>query len=362
MKKTIAIILAALLMLAVVACGSPAAPEEPAAPAAPAAPDEPAASAPEEPAAPAAPEGEFNPADFPLAIAIGVKNHPVHRIVQLGFLKAAEELGYPADVIGTDGTDWNEVYAACDAFAAGGGGGLMLWAGDETAFPTLIRMEAAGIPVGIAHFKFDPWPQGLTFGLACSPTDYGRESADFIAERIEGMTGTVAITQNTFNVTENTATESFVARMAELNLPGIKVLEPELEGSDLASATNVNAAILQREPDLIAAFGTTGNSPVTWANAARLAGKSPGELIIIGMDYTEANLEEIAEGWVTAIVAQPLYEEAYVTAQLLDQYLRTGSVPQWTDLAAPLVYQGGTGVNDPAYYTGILEEVKTWFE
>ena len=289
-------------------------------------------------------------------------NHPVHRIVQLGFLKTAQDLGYPAEVIGTDGVDWNEVYAACDAFAAAGGAGIMLWAGDETAFPTLMKMEAAGVPVGIAHFKFDPWPQGLTFGLACDPVAYGRESADFIAERVEGMTGTIAVTQNTHNFTEDAAAEAFAARMAELDLPGITVLPVELEGSDLAQATNINAAIIQREPDLIAAFGTTGNSPVTWANAARHAGKNPGDLIIIGMDYTEANLEEIEEGWVTAIVAQPLYEEAVITAQLLDQYLRTGSVQQWTDLDAPLVYKGGSGVNDPGYYAGILEEVRTWFE
>ena len=305
---------------------------------------------------------EFNPKDYPLAIAMGVMNHPVHRIVQLGFLKAAQDLGYPAEVIGTEGGDQNEVYAAIDVAVATGMKGIMVWAGDATCYPTLMKMEAADVAAGIAHFKFDPAPEGLTFNLACDPVEYGKQAAMMIAEKVEGKKGTIAVTQNTKNITENAAAESFIATIRSLNLPGIKVLEPELEGADIAEATNINAAIIQKNPDLVAAFGTTGNSPVTWADAAAKAGKTPGEIAIIGMDYTEANLAKLASGEVLAIVAQPLYDEAKKTVELFDEYFRTGSVAAWTDLEAPLVYTGGTGVNSPDYYTTILEEVKTWFK
>jgi ribose transport system substrate-binding protein len=80
----------------------------------------------------AAGDEDFDPADYPLAIAMGVMNHPVHRIVQLGFLKAAQDLGYTAEVIGTEGGDQNEVYAAIDAAVATGTKGIMVWAGDDT--------------------------------------------------------------------------------------------------------------------------------------------------------------------------------------------------------------------------------------
>ena len=80
------------------------------------------------------------------------------------------------------------------------------------------------------------------------------------------------------------------------------------------------------------------------------------------MDYTEANLAKIESGECAAIIAQPLYEEAKQTMQLLDQYFRTGKVPAWTPLDAPMVYKGGKGVSDPATYKSILEEVKTWFK
>jgi len=359
MKKAIAVSLAVLMLLALVAC-APKAPA-PAASEATAKPAE-VTAAPAAPAVTEAPAKEFNPKDYPVAIAIGVKNHPVHRIIQLGFLKRAKELGYDAQVIGTEGTDWNEVYAACDAAAASGTKGIMLWAGDDTCYPTLKKMKAAGVAVGIAHFKFTPTPEGLTFGLACDAAAYGKACADFIAERIKGKTGSVAVTQNTKNNTENAASDAFIARMTELALPGVKVLPVELEGSDVSAATNINAAIIQKNSDLIAAFGTTGNSPVTWSDAAAKAGKKPGDIVIVGMDYTEANLAKIESGEVTAIIAQPLYTEAQKTMDLLDQYFRTGSVPAWTPLDAPMVYKGGSGPSDPATYKGIIEEVKTWFK
>ena len=41
--------------------------------------------------APMAIAEDFNPADYSVAICMTSMNHPVHRIVQLGFLTAAEE-------------------------------------------------------------------------------------------------------------------------------------------------------------------------------------------------------------------------------------------------------------------------------
>jgi len=351
MKKVISLVLTMLMLFSLAACTTGAATK----------PDETTAAA-TTTATETTNVTKFNPADYPVAIAMFVKNHPVHRIVQLGFLKRAKDLGYDAQIIGTEGTDMNEVYAACDAAAAQGTKGIMLWAIDDTSFPTIKKMKEAGVAVGIAHFKFDPAPEGLTFNLACDPVAYGKTCAEFIADRIKGKTGTIAITQNTKNITENAAAESFTARMNEIALPGVKVLPVELEGSDVSTATNINAAIIQKNSDLIAAFGTTGNSPVTWADAAAKAGKNPGEIVIVGMDYTEANLAKIESGEVAAIIAQPLFEEASKTMDLLDLYFRTGKVPAWTPLDAPLVFKGGKGSSDPDSYKAILEEVKTWFK
>lgn len=321
--------------------------------------------------APMAIAEDFDPADYPVAIAMDSMNHPVHRIVQLGFLKAAAALGYTdAQVIGTEGGDASEVFAAAEAFAAEGGAGLLLWAGDSGCYETVASVGGQGVVVGIPHFNHKQedgsYPEGLAFNMACDPVLYGKQVAELMAAKLDGKTGSVALTQNTKNVTENAATDSFVATWESLKgtyaLDGIKVLPVELEGGVVDSATAINLGILQANPDLIGAFGTTGNSPITWADAATKAGKADGELVLVGMDATEGNLDYLEAGKVVAIVAQPLYQEAYKTMEYLDIIFRGGEVPAWTDLVAPVVTVDGEGENGLAFHRGIAAEVAEFFK
>ncbi len=316
---------------------------------------------------------EFNPADYPVAICMDSMNHPVHRIVQLGFLKAAEALGYTdAKVIGTEGSDSSEAFAAAEAFAAEGGMGLLLWAGDSSSYETIANVAAQGVVVGIPHFRHiqddGSYPEGLAFNMACDPVLYGQQVAELMAEKLSGKTGSVALTQNTKNVTENAATDSFIQTWEELKaageyeLDGIKLLDVELEGGVVDSATAVNLGIIQANPDIIGAFGTTGNSPITWADAASKAGYADGELVLVGMDATEGNLDYLEAGKVTAIVAQPLYEEAYKTMEYLDKIFRGEEVPMWTDLVAPIVTVDGEGANGLAYHRDIAAQVAEFFQ
>lgn len=313
---------------------------------------------------------EYNPADHPVAICMTSMNHPVHRIVQLGFLTAAEELGYTdAKVIGTESGDNAEMLAAAEAFALEGGEGLLLWAGDSSCYETMAAIAAEGVIVGIPHFNHaqedGSYPEGLAFNMACDPVLYGKQAAELMASKLDGKTGSVALTQNTKNITENSANDSFRATWEELkgtyNLDGIKLLDTELEGGVVDSATAVNLAIIQANPDIIGAFGLTGNSPITWADAATKAGKADGEIFIIGMDATEGNLDYLEAGKVGALVAQPLYEEAYKTMQYIDILLQGGEVDMWTDLVAPIVTVDGEGENGLEHHRAIAARVAEFF-
>lgn len=316
----------------------------------------------------------YTPDDYPVAICMSNTNHPVHRIVQLGFLKAAESFGYVrgqnATVIGTEGGDNAEVYAAAEAFAAEGGKGLLLWAGDSSAFETIASVAAQGVVVGIPHFKLltdaGEAPEGLRFNMACDPVLYGKQVAELMAEKLSGKEGSIAITQNTRNVTENAGSDSFIATWETLkgtyDLSKITLLGVELEGGFVEEATTINLGIINSHPDIIAAFGLTGNSPITWADAATKAGKADGEIFIVGMDATVGNLEYLQQGKVAAIVAQPLYQEAYKTMEYLNEIFNGNEVPYWTDLVAPVVTLDGEGENGIEYHLSIAAEVSEFFK
>lgn len=313
-------------------------------------------------------DGEFDPSTITLTWASPIINHPVIRCCELGFIDACKELGYNYQIVGSENVDYNEANAAAEAAAAAGSPAMLLWIGDEVAVNGCSTLyNDYGTIVGGPHIYWEEGScPGLNFCMACDPATYGKDVADFMAERLEGKTGSIAITQATFTANEDAAAAAFKAEIealqAEGKLAGVTVLDPMLEGAeDITESTNVNASIIQANPDLIGAFSTTGSGPVTWSNAARKCGKAPGDLCIVAMDYTADNLAEIEAGYCTAIVAQPLYDEAYQGVYYLDKVLRGEKVDYWTLLDAPLVYAGGEGVHDPATYSTILDRVQSDF-
>ena len=371
MKKIVALGLALVMAFALTACGGAATTETAAATEAAKtetkAAETKAAETKAAEEAPAADAAAFNPADTPVCICMDTYNHPVHRTVQLGFINKAHELGYSnAKVIGTDLGDSAAAWENGLQWAKAGGKGMLLWAGDSSCYEVLKQISDTGCIVGIPHFNHyaannNTLPQGLSFNMACSPVLYGQQVAELLAEKLDGKTGSVCITLNTHNLTEDAADASFRETWAKMgdsyDLSGLTLLDTELEGGDLVEATSIIQGILGAHSDIVGAFGTTGNSPQSWANAAANVGKADGEIAIVGMDATEANLQNLVDGKVVAIVAQPLVEEAAKTMEYLDKIFHGETVPEWTDLEAPIVTADGEGQNGPAFHQDVAAQV-----
>jgi ribose transport system substrate-binding protein len=114
---------------------------------------------------------------------------------------------------------------------------------------------------------------------------------------------------------------SFTEEM-KAKCPDVTVFAPEIEGGDQPAAIAKAGAILTAHPDIKGALGTTGGSPVTWGKALEQAGRNPGDVIVIGMDYNRPNLDMVKAGWVYAVVGQPIYEETFRAVELLIDHLR----------------------------------------
>ena len=136
--------------------------------------------------------------------------------------------------------------------------------------------------------------------------------------------------------------------------PNVKVLDPIEEGFDTPTAIDRATAIIQANPDIVGAFSTTGAGPSTWAGAQENTGKN---IVAIAMDYSRVNLDLVKEGKIYGVIAQPLYAEFAIAAELLDTLLRGGEIEYDNLLEAPLVTQD----NIDEYYI-ILEKVEEAFE
>ncbi len=269
-----------------------------------------------------------------------LKGHPVHQLTQIAFRDGCDQLGYACQIVGTDAGDTvGTVAMAEQVLARGDAAGFAIWTGNPAFNPFIEEVGKKGIPIILPHFPTEEGSvPGATGVISCDPAAYAVAAADAIGEQVGGK-GTVIITQGGFNITENLVAEKFTARLHE-TYPDIKVLEPVEESFDTIKAVAAAVSILQAHPEAVAALSTTGGGPTTWATAQRDANR---KLTIIGMDYTRVNLDLIKDGEVYAIVAQPLWEESFGAAELLDKSIKGEKFPWWTKLEAPIVTKDKLG-------------------
>ncbi len=278
------------------------------------------------------------------------KGHPVHQMTQIAFTEGCKKLGFRAVIIGADNEDISATISLAEqALAKGDAAGMAVWTGNPSWNPFVEKAGRNGLPIVLPHF---PAPEGSIPGAAgligCDPAEYAAAVAQAIGKAIGGK-GTVAITQGAFNSTENLVAEVFARTIKELH-PAVKVLPPLEEGFDAPKAISRAVSILQANPGVVAALSTTGNGATTWAGAQREAGR---KIVAVAMDYTRVNLDLVKDGSIYAVVGQPLWEESFGAAELLDRLGRGEKVPWWTKLPAPIITK-----ENLAPYSALLDKVE----
>jgi len=322
MKKiTLVLVALTLLALVVVSCAKPPVVEPP-------------VVQPAEPVATAPTVRDLQKGKPFLYVGTG-QGHPVIALMVQGFLDACEKYDADCKVLLRPGFEDSDFIALQDQALALGSSGWVS-SGYSPYRPKNMEAIRQGIPVTTFHTPMgaEDMP-GMLAWVATDVRFYGKSAAIAIAEKVD-CKGPVAITQNTFNDTENEASDSFRAEL-EAQCPGIEVLPTEIEGGEVSSSIAKAATILVAHPDLTAAFGTTGASPTTWGKALEQSGYEPGDVVVIGMDYTGPNLDLVKAGWVYALVGQPIYEETYRCVELLVDSLYGRSVSFGNVYPSPII-------------------------
>ena len=281
--------------------------------------------------------------------------HPVHQLMQQSFLDGCRKLALDCQLATTDENTLDALVAMADATVQRPDAkGFVMYAGGLPVFkPIIEKAKAKGLPVALPHF---PVPEG-TFAdnavqIAADTSKYPDPVAKAMCEELkkQGITqGSVAITINNHNVTEDKVAEVFAAGMKKY-CPELKVLDSVLEGPEPTQAIAAAVSVIQANPDIVAGFSTTGGGPTTWAGAQKETGK---KVLSVGMDYTRVNLDLVKNGEVWGIVAQPIYDEMSGAAELVYKMANGEKVPYWTVLEAPLVTK-----DNVANYYAILDKLE----
>jgi ribose transport system substrate-binding protein len=293
--------------------------------------------------------GECSMADKRMVYVSVLRENPVLQIMAQGAIDGAEDAGFgESEWLAPQGFDEAATVQLANQAIAQGIDGMVVFATSPAFYPMIAKAQAAGIPVIQTHSQI---PEGDAPGVVANvypdPVKMGEAAAEAIGNEVGGE-GAVAVTQTAFIPNENAIVAAFNAKI-EADFPNMRLIPPAEVGGDQAKAIAAESAIIQANPDVVAAFGTYGNAPVTWATTQQETGR---DLTVIGMDYAQANLDNVRDGKVFGVVAQPLYEEHFEGAQLLKQVLCGEDVTYDNPLDAPIV----TLDNVDEYYT-LLKKV-----
>lgn len=342
MKKAIAVLLAVLLMVGVlVGCGSTGTSND-------------------------GPAGDHNPADTTIAIMMGSMNHPVHRIVQMAFLTAGADMGYNAIIGGLDEGSVQELMTKYEGVIANGCEGALLWSGDDTFYQFMRDMSEMCYFV-VPHFahEYVDTKSFISRNICAQAKEYGYKAGEFMLEKLAeaGITsGTIGNTQAGANVTENACSDAFRQAIKDSGA-NFKIADVVFEGMELSTASTKIVGIINANPDIVAGFGTTGGSCQSWDLAMQQTGK---DLIVVGVDYTEYNIDLVADGVIAGLVAQPLFDEGEQSVKTLDALFRGETFSDsaenwWLKCDAPIAYVGGEGVADIEYYRPLVDKVVEYY-
>jgi ribose transport system substrate-binding protein len=266
--------------------------------------------------------------------------HPVHKIMQAGFKAACDQAGDSCTLVGNPSATNYDIPATITlaeaAMAKTKFDAIAVYDADPGIDSFIAKLGQGGYPVVTWHvLPAAGSVPGLKAAAAEDIPTAGANAARAIGAKING-TGTVAVTEGSSNTTENLMVKSFTDTMKS-SYPNVKVLPAALEGFDPAAAQTKAVGIIQANPDVVAAFSTTGGGPATWAGAQRVAGK---KLTIIGMDYTRQNLDLVKSGDVYGVVAQPLYAEAQKVVELAGAVVNKQPVQYLNTLPSPVITNG----------------------
>ncbi|HET7716270.1 MAG TPA: substrate-binding domain-containing protein [Bauldia sp.] len=240
------------------------------------------------------------------------------------FQEGAEANGYKATMVGPNKIDIPAMISQIEQAITDGADGIITCPLDPAAFKGVIDdAKSKGIVVASIGCV-DP---NATFSVGTGNEQYGRVSADLIAEQTGGtaQVGILGTDQTTPN--QVAQVEGFRAQVKE-KYPNIKELTWESDNSDAGVAAQKIGAMVGAYPDMNYLWIIEGAAPGAVPAALGEAGKQPGEIKVLAVDAQDSTLKAIEDGWITTTLNQCWFDTSVNIAKLIIEIKTKGKTPE----------------------------------
>ena len=319
---------------------------------------------------------ENEPADFAqgktVAICMGSVNHPIHRVIQYGFLTKAEELGMKPIVSGLDEGSIVELINTWETDIANNNvAGMAIMAGDDSCYEMLKELKSQGIYTVVYRFDNHNYKDTKDFidrKVAHTDEQFIRTGAEFIVDKLQERgikSGTIGFTGAGIGAMEASIfRDIFADEINELKV-NYSVTEECYEGAEITEATNKAIKLIDETPDMVAVFGTSGGSAQTWSTVTENMGIT--DLLVVCVDMTSMNLDIVEQGKIDALIYRPYYHSAVYAAEslygLLNGEVYNLNEEDWFFEVEPqLILPDGEGMNGVDFYRKLIMDADAYFK
>jgi ribose transport system substrate-binding protein len=255
--------------------------------------------------------------------------------VQAGALAAGKELNVEVLWNGpAQETEFDRQVQIVDSMIARRVDGIVLAPNERKALvPPLDRAAAAGIPVTIFDSGLDS-ENYLSF-VATNNYEAGQLAARTLAGLIGG-TGEVAVLANAPGSGSTIDREKGFADVIGKEFPAMKIVASQFGMSDRAKARASAENMLTANPNLAGMFASAEFSSAGVALAIKARNRS-GKVKLIGFDSSDAMIEDLKGGVISAMLVQDPFRIGYEGVKTLVDKWAGKPVPKRLDLNARVI-------------------------
>jgi len=261
-----------------------------------------------------------------IAFVMGAESDPFFQAMKVGAEAAAKANN--VDLIWQgDPSEYSPAtqIPVVDAVLAQKPDALVLIPTDPTALqPSVTKAKALGIPVINVDTRVGDLKDVLSF-ITGDNADGGAKAADAMAKAIgwtKGKKYEVVVGLTSATATTNVARLDGFSKQILRKYPGIKIVDKAYSQSQPAKANTNVSNWLTKYPNLSGIFAIDGTNAAGAAAALQAKGLT-GKVALVGYDAYKANVDLIAKGVFTALIAQDPAAEAKLAIEYAVKYLNT---------------------------------------
>lgn len=265
-------------------------------------------------------------AKYKIAFVMGAESDPFFQAMKVG-AEAAAKANNVELIWQGDPSEYSPAtqIPVVDAVLAQKPNALVLIPTDPTALqPSVAKAKALGIPVINVDTRVGDLKDVLSF-ITGDNADGGAKAADALAKAIGWKKGgkyEVVVGLTSATATTNVARLDGFSKRILRNYPGIKIVDKAYSQSQPAKANTNVSNWLTKYPGLDGIFAIDGTNAAGAASALQAKGLA-GKVALVGYDAYKTNVDLIAKGVFTALVAQDPAAEAKLAIEYAVKYLDT---------------------------------------